>query len=268
MSQAFIHPTAIVHERAVIGAGVQVGAYTVVGEHAVLKDKVVLHSHVVVDGRTVIGEGTEIFPFASIGTKPQDLKFGGEPATLEIGRNNTIREHVTINIGTEGGGMVTRVGNDCLFMVGSHIGHDCQVGNHVILANNATLAGHVVLEDHVIIGGLSAIHQFVRIGKHAMIGGMSGIENDVVPYATAMGERAALAGVNIVGLKRRGFSRDDIHDIRGAYRMLFASEGTLEERVADVEEHFSHSQVVLAMLHFIRDESSRALCQPKGSRGA
>jgi UDP-N-acetylglucosamine acyltransferase len=210
-----------------------------------------------------VGENTTIYPFASIGHRPQDLKYQGEPSTLMIGRNNTIREHVTMNPGTEGGGMMTKVGDDCLFMVGSHVAHDCQLGNGVIMANNATLAGHVEVGDYAVLGGLCAVHQFVRIGRHAMIGGMSGVEGDVIPYGSVMGNRAVLSGLNIVGLKRRKFSRDDIHDLRTAYRLLFAQEGTLSERVEDVAEMFKNSDPVIEIVSFIRDDSPRAVIQPE-----
>lgn len=266
---AVIHPTAIISEGAKIGKNVHIGAFSVVGSEVQLGDDVQLHSHVVVEGRTTIGSGTKIFPFASIGHNPQDLKFHGEKSRLEIGKNNTIREHVTMNPGTEGGGMLTKVGDNCLFMMSSHVAHDCMVGNNVILANNATLAGHVHVGDFAIIGGLSAIHQFVRIGHHAMIGGMSGIENDVIPYGQASGERASLSGLNLVGLKRRGAERDDIHTLRSAYRMLFSPEGTLAERINDVEELFKDNSAVMDVIGFMRAESSRALCQPKnGNKNA
>ena len=183
------------------------------------------------DGHTKIGPRTKIYPFASVGLPPQDLKFKGELSTLEIGADCTIREQVTMNPGTEGGGLVTRVGSNCLFMVGAHVAHDCQVGDGVVMANNATLAGHVCVGDYAVIGGLAAVHQFVRIGAHAMIGGMSGVEHDVIPYGSAMGDRARLTGLNIVGLRRRGFSRDDVQVLRKTYRLLFAPEGTLTERI-------------------------------------
>ena len=191
-----IHPTAVIDPAARIGAGVSIGPYCVIGPEVTLKDKVILHSHVVIDGTTEIGEETEIFPFASIGHRPQDKKFFGEKSQLIIGQRNVIREHVTMNPGTDGGGLITRVGNDCLFMASSHVAHDCLVGNHVILANNATLAGHVTVGDFAIIGGLSAIHQFVRIGAHAFIGGMSGVEKDVIPFGTVKGERAEALKAN------------------------------------------------------------------------
>lgn len=264
---ATIHPTAIVDPAASLDEDVKIGPYCIVGADVVLGDGVTLHSHVVVDGRTEIGAGTEIFPFASIGMQPQDLKYKGEPSTLIIGRNNRIREHVTMNPGTEGGGMETRVGDNGLFMVGAHVAHDCIVGNNVIMANNATLAGHVVLEDFAIIGGLSAIHQFVRIGKHAMVGGMSGVENDVIPYGSVMGDRARLSGLNIVGLKRRGFNKEDVHNLRRAYRMLFADEGTMGERVQDVAKLFDDNSGVMEIVEFMSGSSSRGITQPKSGHG-
>ena len=257
-----IHPTAIVDASATVGENVVIGPYSCVGPDVVLGDGVRLHSHVVVVGRTELGANTHIYPFASIGHPPQDLKYQGEPSELIVGANNIIREHVTMNPGTEGGGMVTRVGNNCLFMMGAHVAHDAKVGNHVIFANNATLGGHVVIEDYVILGGLSAVHQFCRVGRHAMIGGMSGVEQDVIPYGSVMGNRARLAGLNVVGLKRRGFSRGDITALRKAYRLLFAEEGTMAERLADVSEMYKEHEAVMDIVEFIRSESSRAICQP------
>jgi UDP-N-acetylglucosamine acyltransferase len=263
LAAARIHPTAIVDSNAEIARGVEIGPYAVIGPHVRLGDGVHVGPHVVIDGRTTIGADTAIFPFASIGHIPQDLKYKGEPSELVIGARNVIREHVTMNPGTEGGGMVTRVGDRCLFMVGSHVAHDCKVGDHVVMANNATLAGHVEVGDWAILGGLSAVHQFCRIGRFAMIGGMSGVENDVIPYGSVMGNRARLAGLNIVGLKRRGFTRDQIHNLRTAYRLLFAEEGTLAERLSDVEEIYHDNEVVMEIVAFIRADSTRAICQPK-----
>lgn len=259
-----IHPTAIVEDGATVADDVVIGPYCVVGKDVVLAAGVRLESHVVVTGRTSVGEGTRIFPFASIGHQPQDLKFHGEESRLIIGKNNMIREHVTMNPGTEGGGMETRVGDNCLFMMSAHVAHDCMIGNNAILVNNATLGGHVTLGDFAILGGLSAVHQFVRIGPHAMIGGMSGIENDVIPYGSVTGNRAHLQGLNLVGLKRRGFSRDVIHDLRKAYRLFFAQEGTLSERLADVAELFPDNEPVMDIVNFIRADSSRGICQPSG----
>jgi UDP-N-acetylglucosamine acyltransferase len=262
MSSA-IHPTAIVDPAAELGADVSIGPYCVIGAKVRLGDGVRLLSHVAIDGRTSLGAGTVVYPFASLGHRPQDLKFHGEDSSLEIGVNNQIREHVTMNPGTEGGGMVTRVGDNCLFMMASHVAHDCQVGNNVILANNATLAGHVSVGDFVIVGGLSAVHQFVRIGPYAIIGGMSGVESDVIPFGLVKGERAHLAGLNMVGLERRGFSRDDVRALRSAYRMLFAPEGTLAERLEETATHYKNQDHVARIVEFIRAASNRPLCQPK-----
>jgi len=257
-----IHPTAIVDSNAEIGTDVKIGPYSVIGPDVKLAAGVEIMSHVVVAGRTSIGEATRVFPFTSLGHQPQDLKYGGEPSRLEIGARNVIREHVTMNPGTDGGGMLTRVGNDCLFMVGSHVAHDCMIGDHVILVNSATLGGHVSIDEWAIIGGLAAVHQFVRIGKHSMVGGKTGVEHDVIPYGTVMGNRARLEGLNLVGLKRRGFSRDLIHDIRKAYRMIFAVEGTMAERLQDVIEDFSDNEPVMDIVSFIQSDSSRRICQP------
>lgn len=264
---ADIHPTAIVEDGARLGNGVTVGPFCLVGREVELGDGVAILSHAVVYGRTTVGAGTRIYPFASIGHPPQDLKYKGEASRLEIGRDNVIREHVTMNPGTEGGGMVTVVGDHCLFMVGAHVAHDCRIGNNVILANNATLAGHVEMGDYAILGGLSAVHQFVRIGKHAMIGGMSGVENDVIPYGSVLGDRARLSGLNVVGLKRRNFDRDQVHALRTAYRLLFAEEGTLAERMEDVKKMYSDNEPVMEILTFMARESTRGLCQPRPSRG-
>lgn len=258
-----IHPTAIVAPGAMLAEDVAVGPYCVVGEDVTLGAGVRLRSHAVVEGRTTIGEGTRVFPFASIGLEPQDLKYRGEKSALVIGRNNTIREYVTMNPGTEGGGMVTRIGEGCLFMVGAHIAHDCQLGDHIVMANNATLAGHVVVEDHAVLGGLCAVHQYVRIGRHAMIGGMSGVERNVIPYGQVMGDRARLCGLNIIGMQRRGFSREDIQALRNAYQFLFSSDGTLLDRVNETAERFRGIGPVEDIIEFIRADSSRAICQPK-----
>jgi UDP-N-acetylglucosamine acyltransferase len=262
-----IHPTAILAPGARLADDVVVGPYCVIGEGVSLAAGVSLKSHVVIDGQTTIGERTRIFPFASIGFETQDLKYKGEPSVLEIGHDNTIREHVTINPGTEGGGMLTRVGNHCLLMVGAHVAHDCRIGDHVILVNNATLGGHVVIEDYAILGGLSAVHQFVRIGRHAMIGGMSGVERDVIPYGLVMGDRARLTGLNIVGMQRRGFSREDIQGLRTAYQFLFSAEGTFNDRVNEAAARFGGIGPVEDIIAFIRADSSRAICQPKGANG-
>lgn len=265
---ANIHATAVVDPGAELGAGVEIGPFCLVGPEVSLGDGVVLHSHAVVTGRSVLGPECEVFPFASIGHAPQDQKYRGEPSRLEIGSKTVIREHVTISPGTEGGGMVTKVGSNCLLMVGSHVAHDCRVGDHVILVNNATLAGHVSIGDHAILGGLSAVHQFVRIGAYAFVGGMSGVERDVIPFGMVMGNRAHLSGLNIVGLKRHGFSREQIHGLRQAYRMLFASEGTLMERLEDVAKMFSANPLVQQIVEFITSHSDRSFCVPNNNVAA
>jgi UDP-N-acetylglucosamine acyltransferase len=258
-----IHATAVVEPGAKLGEGVTVGPYCVVGPDVVLGDGVALVSHVVVAGHTEIGAGTRIFPFASIGHQPQDLKYRGEQSRLIIGRDNTIRESVTMNPGTEGGNMVTRVGDGGLFMTGTHVAHDCAIGDGVIMANNATLAGHVVIGDHAVLGGLCAVHQFVRIGTLAMVGGLSGVEFDVIPYGSVIGNRAWLAGLNLVGLRRRGIARDDIHALRRAYQELFAPEGTMTERVERVAEQYRDSPQVAEVVAFMRAKSQRGICQAK-----
>lgn len=258
-----IHATAIVEGGASLGYGVTVGPYCCIGPEVVLGDGVKLHGHVVVAGRTVIGAGTEIYPFASIGLPPQDLKYNGEPSRLEIGAKNVIREQVTMNPGTEGGGMLTRIGDHGLFMVGAHVAHDCTLGDHVILANNATLGGHVKIEDHAILGGLSAVHQFCRIGAHSMVGGMSGVEHDVIPFGSVMGNRARLAGLNVIGLRRRGFSKDQVQTLRTAYRLLFAEEGTMSERLADAAAMYRDDSAVMEIVTFIQAASGRSICQPR-----
>ena len=264
-----IHPTAVVDSRAELGDGVEIGPYCCVGPDVRFADEVVLRSHVVVDGRTTLGARTQVYPFASVGLPPQDLKYRGEKSELSIGADTVIRESVTINPGTEGGGMITRVGDHCLLMVGAHVAHDCLVGNHVIMANNATLAGHVVVGDHAIIGGLSAVHQFVRIGDHAMIGGMTGVDHDVIPYGSVLGERGRLAGLNVIGLKRRGFTRDQLQNLRAAYRILFEEDSaeTIVERVETVIRQFGDDAGVGDLVRFIQAESSRGLTQAKSGNG-
>lgn len=265
---AHIHPTAIVENGAQLAANVKIGPYCVISGNVEIGEGTELLSHVSISacGRTRIGKQCKIYPFASLGHPPQDLKYHGEASELAIGDHNTIREHVTMNPGTEGGGMITRVGNHCLFMVGSHVAHDCQLADHVIMANNATLAGHVSVGEYAIIGGLAAVHQFVRVGPHAIIGGMSGVEHDVIPYGSVMGERASLAGLNLLGLKRRGFDRDTIHALRAAYKALFEENGaTLDARAERVEAQYATIPAIAEMTAFIRAESKRQLCVPKAA---
>ena len=264
MKNQNIHPTAIISDSVKLADNVSIGAYCVLDGNVSIGEGSKLISHVSISGNTTIGRNCTIFPFASLGHVPQDLKYHGEPSSLTIGDNNTIREHVTMNLGTQGGGMKTIVGNNCLFMVGSHVAHDCKIGNNVILANNATLAGHVEIGDFSIIGGLAAIHQFVRVGAYAVIGGMSGVEHDVIPYGSVMGERANLAGLNLVGLKRRGFDRETIHALRNAYKMIFEdAEGTLSARAEKAKIKYSKTDAVLDILLFMEEKSSRSLCVPK-----
>jgi UDP-N-acetylglucosamine acyltransferase len=266
---AQIHPTAIIEPGATLAASARIGPYCVVGAKVELGEEVELLSHVVVAGRTSIGAGTRIFPFASIGHQPQDLKYRGEDSTLVVGKRNIIREHVTMNPGTTGGGMVTQIGDGCLFMASVHIAHDCTIGDNVIMANNATLAGHVMVGDYAIFGGLSAAQQFTRIGAHAMIGGLTGVERDVIPYGSVMGDRARLVGLNIVGLQRRGFSREDIQALRSAYQMLFEDgTGTLVQRVDATAARYGEVGPVRDLIEFIRADNARGLVQPKANGGS
>jgi UDP-N-acetylglucosamine acyltransferase len=258
-----IHPMSLVDPKAQLGAGVKIGPFCEVGPDVVLGEGVELVSHAVVAGRTTIGPRTRIFPFASIGHPPQDLKYRGEPSTLTIGSDCLIREGVTMNPGTEGGGLKTVVGDRCAFLANSHVGHDTRVGNDVILSNNVMLAGHVRVGDFVIFGGGAAVIQFARVGSHAFVGGLTGLENDLIPYGMAMGNRAHLAGLNIIGLRRRGFTREQIHEIRRAYRLLFADEGTLAERVEDVAGEFDTHPFIHEILDFIREGKDRAICTPR-----
>jgi UDP-N-acetylglucosamine acyltransferase len=245
MADYEVHPTAIVEDGARLGAGVKIGPFCVVGPEVTLGERVELLSHVAVAGTTEIGAGTRIFPFASIGHQPQDLKYKGEPCSLTIG------------------GSVTTVGKGCAFLANSHVGHDCRVGDGVIFSNNVMLAGHCAVGDYAIIGGGAAVIQYARVGHHAFVGGMSGLENDLIPYGMALGNRAYLSGLNIIGLQRRGFSRTDIHDLRRAYRSLFAAEGTLNERMEDVAQEFAGHASVTEIVAFIREGGKRSLCTPK-----
>jgi UDP-N-acetylglucosamine acyltransferase len=255
-----IHPSAIIDPKAQIGSNVSIGPFCVVGANVTLHDNVELKSHVVVEGHTTVGEGTRIFPFASIGHAPQDLKYKGEPSELIIGKNNTIREHATMNPGTESGGMKTVIGDNGLFMMATHVAHDCIIGNRVIMANNATLGGHVQVGDHVLIGGLAAVHQFVRIGSFAVIGGMSGVESDVIPYGRVKGERAHLAGLNLIGLERGGFEKDTVKILQRATKQLFDGEGTLDERIKAMSEEYKNDKAVMQMIEFAIHRERFGLC--------
>lgn len=261
-----IHPTAVVATGVKIGAGVRVGPYCVVGDGVELEDDVELIGQVWIDGPTRVGARTIVHPFAYLGGAPQHVRYEGEPSRLEIGSDNIIREHVTMHRGTKLDNMVTRVGDHGFFMVGSHVAHDCVIGDHVIFANNASLSGHVEVGHHVIIGGLSAVHQFCRIGDYAFIGGLTGIAGDVIPFGSVLAPRGHLGGLNIVGLRRQGYDKDQIHTIRQAYRMLFASEGTLTERLEDVDEMFGDHDLVMQIIAFMRADTNRPLCLPRNGR--
>jgi UDP-N-acetylglucosamine acyltransferase len=259
-----IHPTAVVEPGARIGTDVTIGPFCVIGSEVEIGEGAVLQAHVVVTGRTRLGARVKAYPFACLGTAPQDLKYRGEPSRLEVGDDTVIRENVTMNPGTEGGGMLTRVGSRCLIMVGAHVAHDCLIGDNVILVNNATLGGHVRIADNAILGGLCAVHQWVRIGEHAFVGGMSGVENDVIPFGTVLGNRASLGGLNLVGLRRAGYAREDVHALRNAYKLLFEGSEPLARRVDRVEETFGGSPLVARLVAFIREGGDRAICTPRG----
>lgn len=257
------HPTAIVAEGAKVGANVVLGPYVTIGADVVVGDDVVIHSHVVVDGHTRIGPRTKIFPFAAIGGPPQDASYKDEPTEVDVGEDCIIREQVTINRGTKAGRGKTSIGNRCFLMIGSHVAHDCRVGDDVVLVNNATLGGHVEVGDFAILGGLSAVQQHCRVGAHAFVGGLTGVNADVIPLVSAVGERAEIGGLNIVGLKRRGFDRPTIHALRAAYKAVFDGGGTRAERVQRVAEEYSDVPPVTMILDFIRAGGDRPLCLPR-----
>jgi UDP-N-acetylglucosamine acyltransferase len=258
-----VGPFSVIEAGARVGSGTRIGPHCMIGGHVSLGEGCELLSHVVIAGRTAVGARARIFPFASLGHQPQDLKYAGEPSTLSIGDDCLIREGVTINPGTSGGGMETVVGHHCAFLANSHVGHDSHVGNHVIFSNNVMLAGHCRVDDYVIIGGGAAVIQHTHVGAHAFVGGMSGLENDLIPYGMAIGNRARLNGLNIVGLQRRGFTRDQIHALRRAYRLLFADEGTLKERLDDVASSFADNPIVQEIVAYIRADRKKALCTPR-----
>lgn len=258
-----IHPTAIVEDGARLGADVTVGAFTIVGDEVTLEDGVTLDAHVIVRGRTSIGARTRVAAFAVVGGEAQDLSYKGEPTTVVIGPDCVIREHVTIHRGTARGRGATTVGANCFFMIGSHIAHDCIVGNNVILTNQATLGGHAQVGDHAILGGIAGVQQRCRIGAHAFVGGLTGVTQDIVPYVMVTGRWARLAGINVVGLTRRGFSRETIHKLRAAYRLFFLSAGSREERFAALVEQFGGDSAVDVFIDFIRATGDRPLAQPR-----
>jgi UDP-N-acetylglucosamine acyltransferase len=258
-----IHPTAIVADGARLGTNVKIGPYAIVGGEVVLGDDVVLDAHVVVSGRAEVGAGTHIHPFAVIGGEPQDVSYKGEPTSVVIGRNCLIREHATVHRGTAKGRGVTRVGDNVFMMLGAHVGHDCIVGDNALLINNATLGGHVEVGEYAILGGLSAVQQRCRVGAYAFIGGVSGVTTDVIPFAIALGERVQLAGLNVVGLKRRGFDRKTMHALRAAYQSIFFGKGSRTERVDRAAEEFADIAPVQKMVDFIRQSGDHALCLPR-----
>ncbi len=259
---AHIHPTSVIEEGAQIGQDCRIGPFCVVGAQVRLGDRVELKPHVVVTGDTQIGEDTVVFSFAVIGEIPQDLKFDGEDSRLVIGARNRIREHVTMNSGTKGGGGVTRVGDDGLFMAGCHIAHDAQVGDRVIVVNQTAIAGHVVLEDDVIVGGLSGVHQWVRVGRGAIIGGLTRVVKDVIPYGLVQPDEGKLEGLNLIGLKRRGVSRAEISEMRAAFRALAQGDGTFLERTRQIEAS-AESDYVKEIVAFILGDSDRSFLTPE-----
>tara|TARA_B100000767_G_scaffold252315_1_gene255989 strand:- start:324 stop:1106 length:783 start_codon:yes stop_codon:yes gene_type:complete len=256
-----IHTSSIISKNANIGSNVKIGPFCYVGDTVQLGDGVELISNVHIEGNTKIGKGTKIFPFASIGTAPQDLKYKNEPNSLVIGERNTIREYVTINPGTAGGGSQTTVGNDCLFMISSHVAHDCKVGNNVIIANNVPLGGHVVIEDSVVIGGNSAVQQFTRIGRLAMIGGMTGVLKDVIPFGLSIGNRNYLQGLNLIGLRRRNYENKKIMELNKAYDEIFSSK-KLHENLSKINGEFKDNELVNEVVSFIEKDKKRAICTP------
>jgi UDP-N-acetylglucosamine acyltransferase len=256
-----IHKTAIVDSKAKIPSSANIGPYCVVGPNVEIGENATIHSHVNISGNTKIGKGNKIYPFASIGNDPQDLKYNGEETKLIIGDNNKIREHVTINPGTEGGGGLTKIGNNCLFMISSHIAHDCYVGNNVIIANNVPLGGHVTIEDNVVIGGNSAVQQFTRIGKMAMIGGMTGVLYDVIPYGLSTGNRNFLQGINLIGLRRSKFDNKDILGLKEAYKEIFATKN-LTKNISKLNGVFKENPLVKNVIEFITKDKKRSICTP------
>ena len=256
-----IHKTSIIDSKAKILNNVKIGPFCFIGPDVELEDNVELISNVHIEGNTKVGKGTKIFPFASIGTQPQDLKFKNEKNSLVIGENNLIREYVTINPGTAGGGSQTLIGNNCLFMISSHIAHDCIIGNDVIIANNVPLGGHVVIEDSVVIGGNSAVQQFTRIGRMAMIGGMTGVLKDVIPFGLSVGNRNYLQGLNLIGLRRKKYENQKIMGLDKAYKEIFASKN-LYENLSKINGEFKDNELVKEVITFIEKDKKRPICSP------
>ncbi len=256
-----IHKTAIIDSKAKIASNVKIGAYSVIGPDVEVNENTIIHSHVSISGQTIIGKENKIYPFASVGNDPQDLKYNGEKTKLIIGDNNTIREYVTINPGTIGGGGKTKIGNNCLFMISSHVAHDCIVGDNVIIANNVPLGGHAIIEDNVVIGGNSAVQQFTRIGKMAMIGGMTGVLHDVIPYGLSTGNRNSLQGLNLIGLRRAKFENKDILELSDAYKKIFATKN-INENISKLNGSFQENLLVKNVIDFITKDKKRSICTP------
>jgi UDP-N-acetylglucosamine acyltransferase len=256
-----IHSSSVISKKAKIGKNVKIGPFCNIGEFVELEDNVELASNIHIEGKTKIGKKTKIFSFASLGSAPQDLKYNNEPNSLLIGENNTIREHVTINPGTEGGGGKTIIGNNCLFMISSHVAHDCKVGNNVIIANNVPLGGHVTIEDSVIIGGNSAVQQFTRIGRLAMIGGMTGVLKDVIPFGLSVGNRNYLQGLNLIGLRRKNYENKKIMNLDKAYKAIFSS-ANLHDNLNKINDEFKGNELVDEVINFIAKDKKRPICLP------
>ena len=256
-----IHKTCVIDSKSKIASNVKIGPYTIIGPNVEIGNNVEIYSHVNISGHTKIDDGTKIFPFASIGNAPQDLKYKGENTKLEIGKNNKIREYVTINPGTESGGGLTKIGDNCLFMISSHVAHDCYVGNNVIIANNVPLGGHVRIEDNVVIGGNSAVQQFTRIGKLAMIGGMTGVLHDVIPYGLSVGNRNYLQGLNLIGLRRCNFDKKNILGLTEAYKEIFATKN-LTDNLNKLNGVFKNNPLVKDVIEFIKKDKKRSICTP------
>ena len=258
-----IHPTSIIHKGCEIGDNVTVGAFSIIGPNVKIGKNSIIHSHVLIDGHTTIGLNNEFFSFSVIGSNPQHLKYDGEMTQLIVGNNNIFREHVTVHPGTNLGTKKTIIGNNGFFMVGSHVAHDCLVGNNVVFVNNAVIGGHVEISDYVYLGGQSAVHQYCRIGKHAIIGAGTTIDGDVIPFTSVIGSRGYLSGLNLVGLKRRSFKKEQIKTLRNVYRLLFAPEGTFNERLTEVRETYKENELVKEILFFLKENLNRPLVHPK-----
>ena len=253
----------VIHKDSQIGKNVKIGSFCTIGANVSIDDNCIIHNNVIIDGNVKIKNNVEIFPFVSIGSIPQDLKYRGEKTKIFIDENCKIREFVTINLGTKGGGGITKIGKNCLLMVGTHIAHDCIVGNNIIFANHSTLAGHVIIENNVVVGALSAIHQFSRIGEGAMIGGMSGVTADVIPFSTVMGNRAKLSGLNLVGLKRNNFDKNEITELRKVFKYIFFSKNkTLNDRILEIKKKKLNLYTVDSILNFLESKSKRSFTMP------